>query len=92
MGIIITDSTSGFRAINKRAIDLVCQYYPDEYPEPEAIVLIHLLKLKINEVPVKMHERKGGKSSISSIKSVYYMIKVTLGILYIYNNKIIWKT
>lgn len=84
LGIKITDSTSGFRAINKRAIDLVCQYYPDEYPEPEAIVLFHLLKLKIIEVPVKMHERIGGKSSISSIKSVYYMIKVTLGILFIF--------
>lgn len=84
LGIKITDSTSGFRALNKRAIDLVCNYYPDEYPEPEAVVLFHLNNLRIMEVPVVMKERQGGSSSISSYKSIYYMIKVTLGILFIY--------
>lgn len=84
LGIRITDSTSGFRAINTKAIELVCDYYPDDYPEPEAIVLFHLNGLKIKEVPVIMMERQGGTSSISSFKSMYYMIKVTLGILFIY--------
>ncbi len=84
LGIKVTDSTSGFRAINSEAIKLVCEYYPDEYPEPEAIVLFHLNRLKIKEVPVLMRERQGGTSSISSFKSVYYMIKVTLGILFIF--------
>jgi len=84
LGIKITDSTSGFRALNKKAIELVCDYYPDEYPEPEAIVLFRLNNLAITEIPVLMMERQGGNSSISSYKSVYYMIKVTLGILFIY--------
>lgn len=84
LGIKITDSTSGFRAINHKAIELVCDYYPDEYPEPEAIVLFHMNHLTIKEVPVVMLERQGGMSSISSFKSIYYMIKVTLGILFIY--------
>ncbi len=84
LGITITDSTSGYRAINKKAIELVCDYYPDEYPEPEAIVMYHLNKLKIKEVAVVMKERQGGTSSISSFKSIYYMIKVTLGILFIF--------
>ncbi len=84
LGITVTDSTSGYRAINRRAIELVCEYYPDEYPEPEAIVLFHLNKLRIKEVPVLMKERQGGVSSISSFKSIYYMVKVTLGILFIF--------
>ncbi len=84
LGITVTDSTSGYRAINRTAIELVCEYYPDEYPEPEAIVLFHLNRLKLKEVPVVMKERQGGVSSISSFKSVYYMIKVTLGILFIF--------
>lgn len=84
LGIKITDSTSGFRAINAKAIELACKYYPDEYPEPEAIILFHLNGLSIQEVPVVMKERQGGISSISSVKSMYYMIKVTLGILFIY--------
>jgi glycosyltransferase involved in cell wall biosynthesis len=84
LGIKITDSTSGFRAIDKSVIGLVCDYYPDTYPEPEAIVLYHLNAMNIEEIPVLMKERESGKSSIGSISSVYYMMKVTLGILFIY--------
>lgn len=84
LGITITDSTSGFRALNKKALQIVNDYYPDEYPEPEAIVLYHLNNLKIKEIPVIMNERQGGQSSIRSFGSVYYMMKVTLGILFIY--------
>jgi len=84
LNITITDSTSGFRAIDKNVIEKVCNYYPDTYPEPEAIILYHLNSFKIKEVPVIMSEREAGVSSIGSFFSVYYMIKVTLGILFIY--------
>lgn len=84
LGITVNDSTSGFRALNKKALDIVCEYYPDEYPEPEAIVLYALNDLKIKEIPVEMYERQGGQSSIRSFSSIYYMIKVSLGILFIY--------
>lgn len=82
--IHITDSTSGFRAIDKSVIEQVCNYYPDTYPEPEALVLYQLNSFKIKEIPVIMSEREEGVSSIGRISSVYYMIKVTLGILFIY--------
>lgn len=84
IGQSICDSTSGFRAFNKRTIAIVSEYYPDEYPEPEAIVQFGLHKLRIKEVPVIMRERMGGTSSINTIKSIYYMFKVTLGILFVY--------
>jgi glycosyltransferase involved in cell wall biosynthesis len=84
LGITITDSTSGFRALNYKALEIVNEYYPDEYPEPEAIVLYKLNDLRIKEIPVEMLERTGGQSSIRSFTSIYYMIKVTLGILFIY--------
>jgi glycosyltransferase involved in cell wall biosynthesis len=84
LGITITDSTSGFRALNKKALEIVYNYYPDEYPEPEAIVLYHLNRLRLKEIPVVMLERSGGQSSIRSFSSIYYMMKVTLGILFIY--------
>lgn len=84
LGLTVTDSTSGFRALNKKAIEVVNEYYPDEYPEPEAIVLYTLNNLRIKEIPVMMLERTGGQSSIGSISSIYYMMKVTLGILFIY--------
>ncbi len=82
--IQITDSTSGFRALNKTALKLVNSYYPDDYPEPEAIILFKMNNLNIQEVPVLMKERLNGVSSISPIKSIYYMVKVTLGIIFMY--------
>lgn len=84
LGVSISDSTSGFRALDKKTIDIVCRYYPDTYPEPEAIVLYHLNKLSIKEIPVIMKEREAGNSSIGTFSSIYYMMKVSLGILFIY--------
>lgn len=83
-GVVINDSTSGYRALNKRALEIVSDYYPDEYPEPEAIILFSLNNLKIIEAPVFMRERQGGESSIRAYKTIYYMIKVTLSTLFLY--------
>lgn len=82
IGLKITDNTSGFRLINRKALAIVSNYYPDEYPEPEAIILYHKRGLKIGEVPVVMLERQGGQSSISSSHSIYYMFKVSLAIIF----------
>lgn len=77
----ITDPTSGFRAANKPAIASFAREYPLDYPEPEVIVSLHRSGLRIAEVPAKMMSRQSGQSSITAIRSVYYMIKVTLAIL-----------
>lgn len=85
----IKDPTSGFRACDKNAIKLFSADYPRDYPEPESLVNAAKHNLKISEIPVIMHPRAQGKSSITNIKSVYYMIKVTLAIIIasIYYNK-----
>lgn len=75
------DTTSGYRVINKKAIKLFAEYYPKDYPEVETILYANRKGLKINEVPVNMSRRKGGKSSITPVKSIYYMIKVTLALV-----------
>ncbi len=80
LGERITDSTSGFRAFNRKAIELLSQDYPDDYPEPEAIYILKKKGMTILEVPVEMDSRQGGKSSISFFRSVYYMVKVFLAI------------
>lgn len=77
----ITDNTSGFRAYNRDALCLLANDYPEDYPEPEAIILLGKCGFRIMEVPVLMKERTGGESSITALKSIYYMIKVTLSIL-----------
>lgn len=83
-GYKINDSTSGYRALNRKALELVSEYYPDEYPEPETIVLFSMNGLAISEVAVKMRKRQEGKSSIRHYKTIYYMFKVTLGIIFLY--------
>lgn len=77
----VTDPTSGCAAFNRRAIQLFAQAYPHDYPEPEAIVIAHRSGLRQREVAVKMMPRRHGNSSITPLRSVYYMIKVILAIL-----------
>lgn len=80
-GTKVTDPTSGFRACDIKAIELFAQNYPTDYPEPESITTALKYKMQVTEVPVIMHERQGGKSSINVLKGGYYMIKVTLAII-----------
>ena len=77
----ISDATSGFRAASRPVIEFFSNYYAQDYPEPESIIAASVSGFKVKEVPVIMNERTAGVSSISSFKSVYYMIKVTLAIL-----------
>lgn len=77
----ITDPTSGFRAFNHRAITCFAQIYPQDYPEPETIVMAHRLGLRVKEVPAHFHVRQHGRSQFFSIRTVaYYMVKVILAI------------
>jgi glycosyltransferase involved in cell wall biosynthesis len=80
VGQRVTDPTSGFRLYNRRAISLFARDYPHDYPEVEAVLVLHHHRLRMCEVPVHMFQRGGGQSSIRSGKSVYYMIKVLLAI------------
>lgn len=78
----ITDPTSGLRLCNKRTIKQFASLYPWDYPEPESTTTILKMGYKVLEVPVVMHARQGGKSSLSNpLKSLFYMIKVTAGII-----------
>src|SRR5437588_12175176 len=71
-GLQIYDSTSGFRLFDRKAIELAAFNYPDEYPEPESLVVFSKAGLKIAEVAVIMEARQGGQSSIRSFGSLYY--------------------
>lgn len=83
-GYKIADTTSGYRLFNRKALALIDEYYPDEYPEPEAIIYFSKSNLKVAETPVKMQERQGGVSSIGFYASFYYMFKVSLALIFTY--------
>jgi glycosyltransferase involved in cell wall biosynthesis len=80
VGARVSDPTSGFRLYNRRAIELFAREYPHDYPEVEAVLMLHHHRLRMCEIPVKMYTRGGGTSSISTGKSAYYMFKVLLAL------------
>jgi glycosyltransferase involved in cell wall biosynthesis len=76
----VTDPTSGFQALNRHGIRLFAADYPHDYPEVEATVMCFRHRLRLTEVPVRMRERAAGASSITSLRAIYYMVKVLLAI------------
>ncbi len=78
IGLPVRDTTSGFRAADRGVIEAYARFYPCDYPEVEALVYVHRQGLRILEVPVRMRERQGGRSSITLSRAVYYMIKVPI--------------
>ncbi|MBV8065370.1 MAG: glycosyltransferase family 2 protein [Actinobacteria bacterium] len=80
VGQRVTDTTSGFQALDREAIALFARDYPHDYPEVEATIMVFRHRLRLREVPVTMRERGGGRSSITALRSIYYMVKVSLAI------------
>jgi glycosyltransferase involved in cell wall biosynthesis len=81
LGRRISDSTSGFRAFNRRAMQFLAADYPHDFPEPESIVTLCRNGFRVAEVPVDMMPRQGGRSSITLVRSIYYMLKVMIAIV-----------
>ena len=77
----LTDTTSGFQVLNRRAIELFAADYPHDYPEVEAAVMAHKHRLRLGEAPIRMRERAAGRSSSTGLLTVYYMAKVMLAIV-----------
>lgn len=80
-GLRVTDATSGFRACSRAMAKHFSLHYAQDYPEPGAIMEANLNGFRVREVPVVMRERQGVVSSIGGLRSLYYMVKVTLSLL-----------
>jgi glycosyltransferase involved in cell wall biosynthesis len=80
-GYRVTDPTSGFFAVNRRLVEFYSRHYSSDFPEVDAYILMHRIRAKTLEVPVRMYARSGGTSSITTFRAAYYMVKVTLSLL-----------
>jgi glycosyltransferase involved in cell wall biosynthesis len=80
VGQRVSDTTSGFRAVNRKALRLFAAQYPHDYPEVESILVLSRHGLRMVEVPVQMRVRETGNSSITTLRAAYYMIKVLLAL------------
>ncbi len=76
----VTDPTSGFRAMDRKGLELFSEEYPSDYPEVEALISANRKGLHFREIPTMMRHRQGGTSSIGILSALYYMVKVTLSI------------
>jgi glycosyltransferase involved in cell wall biosynthesis len=77
----VTDPTSGFRAVGRRCIDLFAGTYPTDFPEVESLLLATAHGLRVRETPVRMHPRAFGYSSITGLRSAYYMVRVGMAVI-----------
>jgi len=80
LGKPVHDPTSGFVGVNRAALEVFSRSFPLEYPEIEALVVLQRRKFRFEEVPCEMRPRRGGRSSITALKSIYYIIHVLLGV------------
>ncbi len=80
-GARVTDATSGFRAASRRALELFARSYPSDYPEPESIAVAQRQGLRVLEVPIRMSSRRHGASSITPLRTLYYLLKVSLALV-----------
>jgi glycosyltransferase involved in cell wall biosynthesis len=80
LGKPVCDPTSGFVGVNRRALEVFKSSFPLEYPEIEALVVLQRRRFRFEEVPVKMHPRVTGRSSITTLRSFYYIAHVLLGV------------
>jgi hypothetical protein len=77
----VTDTTSGFVALDRAGIELFAREFPHDYPEVEATLVALRSGLRVTQVQVDMRERTTGSSSITFVRSLYYIIKVMLALL-----------
>lgn len=77
----VKDTTSGFRAVNRKIIDFFAKDYPSDFPEVDVLVRLYKKNFRFCEIPVEMSARQGGNSSINLPRSIYYMLKVSLALL-----------
>ena len=81
VGTRVTDPTSGYWAVNAKALELLARFQPDDYPETQALVLATRAGLRIRELPVVMQARQAGRSSIGgALHAGFYMLKVMLAV------------
>jgi len=80
LGRPVRDPTSGFVGVNRTALELFSATFPLEYPEIEALVVLQRKRFRFVEVPCRFRPRRAGRSTITAVKSLYYIIHVLLGV------------
>jgi len=89
----LSDPTSGFQALNRKALDLFSSgNFPCDFPDSDVILMAKMSGLNIREVPTRMMPRSGGESMHSGLKPIYYGMKMLLSMFIVLLNFHIWQS
>ena len=80
LGKPVLDPTSGFVGVNRQALEVFTKSFPLEYPEIETLVVLQRKRFQFQEIACHMRPRQAGRSSITPVKSLYYIVHVLLGV------------
>jgi glycosyltransferase involved in cell wall biosynthesis len=80
LGKAVRDPTSGFVGVNRAALQVFSKSFPLEYPEIETLVVLQRKAFRFLEVPCEMRPRMAGRSTITAVKSLYYIFHVLMGV------------
>ncbi|WP_435739077.1 glycosyltransferase family 2 protein [Cellulosimicrobium sp. PMB13] len=82
-GTRLTDTTSGFKASNRRAVELFAREYPAEYlgDTVESLVIAARAGLTVRQVGVSMRARAGGTPSHNAAKAALFLARAMLALL-----------
>jgi hypothetical protein len=80
LGKPVHDPTSGFVGVNREALQVFSSSFPLEYPEIEALVVLKRKAFRFVEIPCRMRPRMAGRSTITAVKSLYYIFHVLMGV------------
>lgn len=80
-GLRVHDTTSGFRALNRRSFEFFAAKYPVDHPEAESLLVLHQAGFRIIELPVTMRSRTSGQSLFSMFRAAVYPLRVCIGFL-----------
>jgi glycosyltransferase involved in cell wall biosynthesis len=80
LGREVRDPTSGFVGVNREALQVFSRSFPLEYPEIETLVVLQRKAFRFVEVPCRMRQRLAGRSTITALRSLYYIAHVLLGV------------
>jgi len=80
-GLELSDPTSGFQAMNRRALELFqADWWPADYPDVDVLLLAHRAGLRIGERPVRMRAEVRDSTLHSGWKPIYYAYKMLLSL------------
>jgi glycosyltransferase involved in cell wall biosynthesis len=80
-GIRFSDVTSGFRAFSGDVIRYVAaEWYPTDYADADVLITLRRAGFRLQEVPVRMYPRLGGRSMHAGLRPIYYVFKMLLSV------------